>query len=152
MSRTACYALRRSPGAENFAAAWDAAIDQARKQAMDIALDRIVHGVEEPVYDRDGNYLYTRRRYNDRLLMYLIGLEHKGVRKAEAVPLETASGAAPANVAHALERLEPITPDAPHEHMPGEELAQFIEDEAANAQAEDEYRRQCEKIAKEKQE
>lgn len=72
MTPTGAYKLRRSPGGEGFAAAWDAAVHQGAKRLVDIALERAVDGVEEPVFDRDGRVIHLKTRYNDRLLMFLI--------------------------------------------------------------------------------
>lgn len=72
MSRESAYKLRRSPGGEGFAAAWDAAIQQGSKRLVDIAFERAVDGVEEPVWDADGRVIGHRTRYNDRLLMFLL--------------------------------------------------------------------------------
>ena len=72
MSRQACYELRRSPGAENFDRAWDVAIHASSRQLIDIAFDRAINGVEEPLFDKEGQRIACRYRYNDRLLMFLI--------------------------------------------------------------------------------
>lgn len=54
MSQQSCYRLRRSPGAEAFARAWDAAIEEASKRLVDVAFERAVMGVADPVFDKDG--------------------------------------------------------------------------------------------------
>lgn len=125
MSVTSCYRLRRAPGAENFAAAWDAALAQAARRLVDLAFDRAIHGSEEPVFDPDGNRVGRRLRHNDRLLMFLLRAylpdrfrhAHKSVREAgeEPPPLAEPVGAA-------LLRLEPVAPDQPHLLMPPDEL------------------------------
>lgn len=117
MARQSCYELRRSPGAENFDRAWDVAIRASSRQLIDIAFDRAINGVEEPVFDKDGQRIACRHRYNDRLLMFLIRAHapeqyrhaHRDVRDAdEALP------AAPPPLDAALRLLEPEPPDAPH--------------------------------------
>src|SRR3546814_20312115 len=45
-STASCYRLRRAAGAEDFAAAWDSAVDEASKRLIDIAFDRAVNGTD----------------------------------------------------------------------------------------------------------
>lgn len=71
-STASCYRLRRAAGAEDFAAAWDSAVDEASKRLIDIAFDRAVNGAESIELDGDGQVVRTRRRHNDRLLMFLL--------------------------------------------------------------------------------
>ena len=65
------YSLRRQPGAEEFAAAWEAALDFGMKRIEDVAMDRALNGVEVPVYSY-GQLVGTRISYNDRLLMFML--------------------------------------------------------------------------------
>lgn len=65
------YRLRRQPGAEEFAAAWQAALDHGIRRIEDVAMDRALNGVEVPVYSY-GKLVGTRVVYNDRLLMFLL--------------------------------------------------------------------------------
>ena len=65
------YHLRRQPGAEEFAAAWEAALDFGMKRVEDVAMDRALNGVEVPVYSY-GQLVGTRISYNDRLLMFML--------------------------------------------------------------------------------
>ena len=65
------YLLRRQPGAEEFAAAWEAALDFGMKRVEDVAMDRALNGVEVPVYSY-GQLVGTRISYNDRLLMFML--------------------------------------------------------------------------------
>ncbi|TRD12455.1 hypothetical protein FGU71_11665 [Erythrobacter insulae] len=65
------YTLRRHPEAESFRKAWEAALDIGIARIEDVAMDRALNGVEEPVYHR-GEIVGTRRVYNDRLLMFLL--------------------------------------------------------------------------------
>src|SRR3546814_13152783 len=69
-STASCYRLRREAGAEDFAAAWDSAVDEASKRLIDIAFDRAVNGTDWIELDGDGQVVRTRRRHNDRLLMF----------------------------------------------------------------------------------
>jgi hypothetical protein len=120
MSITSCYRLRRSPGAEAFAAAWDAAIAQASRRLVDIAFDRAIHGTDEPVFDKEGRRIGRRMRQNDRLLMFLLRAympnrfrhAHESVRR----PSEPVAPA-PLPVAEALRTLEP-PPEDPHLLLP----------------------------------
>lgn len=72
MSENSCYRLRRSPGGENFAAAWGAARAHAALRLIDLAFDRVIDGSEEPVFDKEGNGVGSRMRQNDRLHMFLM--------------------------------------------------------------------------------
>ncbi len=65
------YKIRRHPQAAEFRAAWEAALDIGIQRIEDVAMDRALHGVEEPVYS-GGEIVGTRRKYNDRLLMFLL--------------------------------------------------------------------------------
>jgi len=71
MSPEGAYMLRRAPGAESFAQAWLAALDHGIRQLEDIALDRAINGVEQPVYSY-GKLIGTRTVYNDRLIMFML--------------------------------------------------------------------------------
>lgn len=71
MSTDGAYQLRRQKGADSFAAAWLAALDQGVQRLEDIALERAINGVEVPVYSY-GKLVGTRRVFNDRLLMFLL--------------------------------------------------------------------------------
>ena len=65
------YQLRRHPEAEEFRRAWDAALDIALRRIEDVAMDRALHGVEQPVYSY-GKLVGTRTVHNDRLLMFML--------------------------------------------------------------------------------
>jgi hypothetical protein len=71
MSTEGAYMLRRAKGAEEFAAAWLAALDHGIARLEDIALERAVHGVEVPIYSY-GKLIGTRIVHNDRLLMFML--------------------------------------------------------------------------------
>ena len=125
MSVKSCYRLRRSPGAENFSAAWDLALQHAARQLLDVAFDRAFRGTDEPVFDRDGNRTGRRFRQNDRLMMFLLRAymperfrhAHRDWRAAdEALP----PPAPP--MEDVLRRLEPVAPTEPHKLMPPDEL------------------------------
>ena len=65
------YHLRRQPGAEEFAKAWQAALDLGMQRIEDVAMDRALNGVEQPVYSY-GKLVGTRIVHNDRLLMFML--------------------------------------------------------------------------------
>ena len=73
MTRETAYRLRRSAHGAAFARAWDAARRHAGGLVEDIAFERAFEGVEHNVYDEFGEVVCTRRAYNDRLLMWLLG-------------------------------------------------------------------------------
>lgn len=70
-STVGAYYLRRQPGAEEFAAAWTAAVDTGMQRVEDVAMDRALNGVEVPVYSY-GELVGSRTVYNDRLLMFML--------------------------------------------------------------------------------
>jgi hypothetical protein len=65
------YLLRRHPQAEEFRRAWDAALDIGMRRIEDVAMDRALHGHEQPVYSY-GKLVGSRTVYNDRLLMFML--------------------------------------------------------------------------------
>ncbi len=71
MSQRGAYYLRRQPGAESFRQAWEAALDLGVQRIEDVAMDRALNGVEEPLYSY-GKLVGSRTRYNDRLLMFML--------------------------------------------------------------------------------
>jgi hypothetical protein len=71
MTSESAYQLRRHPQAEEFRAAWEAALALGVQRLEDVAMERALHGVEVPVY-HFGAVVGTRRVYNDRLLMFLL--------------------------------------------------------------------------------
>lgn len=71
MSAEGAYHLRRQPGAESFAAAWQAALDHGVQRIEDVAMERALNGVEVPVYSY-GKLVGSRTAYNDRLLMFML--------------------------------------------------------------------------------
>ena len=119
MSIMSCYRLRRAPGAGNFAAAWEAAIQQSSKRLLDLAFDRAINGSNEPVYDKEGRRVGRRMKTNDRLLMFLLRAympeRFAGVadpnQHARLLAHEPPLALAP--VSDALARLQPVAPDEP---------------------------------------
>jgi hypothetical protein len=75
MAQANCYTLRRSPGAEEFRRAWDAALDFGLARLKDIAFESATEGELIPVI-AGGKLLGYRRKRNDALLMFI--LRHYG--------------------------------------------------------------------------
>jgi hypothetical protein len=71
IARSTAYKLRLLPEAQSFRVAWEAAMAQGVRLLADTALARALDGVEEPVFWK-GEQIGTKRRYNDRLLMFLL--------------------------------------------------------------------------------
>lgn len=125
MSPSTAYRLRRSPGGEAFAGAWDAAVAQAVGMLVDVAFDRAINGTVEPVLDAEGRRVGSKHRPGDRMLMFLLTAhfpdrygKQRGRRRKEAVV---------PTVAEALERLAPVAPAEPEALMPPEEFDVAIE-------------------------
>ncbi|WP_404373135.1 hypothetical protein AB5I39_07410 [Sphingomonas sp. MMS24-J45] len=127
MTTTSCYRLRRAPGAESFARAWDAALHAASARLVEVAFDRALNGVEHIIFDKEGRRIGAQRRYSDTLLMHLMRAHHPALYGRSH--LDTRPAAAPAlpPVAEALAALSPVTPPDPHLLMPPDELETALE-------------------------
>ncbi|WP_454884773.1 hypothetical protein [Sphingomonas oryzagri] len=109
VSRQSFYALRADGTDEVLAMAWDRAPAAATDILANVAYERAIDGVEEPVFWR-GELVGTRRRYNDRLLMQLLRVRNP----SEFAPLsdqrgwytEIVPGAAP-GLAELLDEIAP---------------------------------------------
>ena len=132
MTDTAAYKLRRAPGAEGFAAAWEAALAASSGRLVDIAFERAINGVDDVVLDKEGNHIYTKHKYNDRLLMFLIRAHapdryrhaHRDGRAANEGQ-DTVPAHMP--VAEALKLLGPEPPAEPEKLLSPEELDDALE-------------------------
>lgn len=71
MATEGAYQLRLAPGAEEFRAAWETALDHGVQRLEDAAMERALHGVARPVFGANGQ-IGERREYNDRLLMFML--------------------------------------------------------------------------------
>lgn len=128
MSPSSCYRLRRE--CPRFAAAWEAALPHAARRLVDLAFDRVIHGSDEPIFDKAGQRVGRRMRHNDRLLMFLLRAympdrfrhAHQSVRMPTEPPPPAVEP-----IAEALLRLEPVPPEAPHLLMPPEALDLALE-------------------------
>ena len=70
-SLEALYKLRQRPGAEEFRAAWDLAVDRGVARLEDCALARAIEGEERMVVSA-GKVLGTERRHNEALVMFFL--------------------------------------------------------------------------------
>ncbi len=84
MRPESAYKLRRHPQADAFRRAWAAALAVGVQRLTDLAIERAIHGVAEPVFYK-GEIVGERRRYDNKLLMftlrhhdpsYLPGIQH----------------------------------------------------------------------------
>ena len=72
MSRNGAYRLRRKPGAESFAAAWDAALGMpVRRVTVDDLHFLAYHGLIRPVM-RGGKYVGARQKPDSSALLKLL--------------------------------------------------------------------------------
>ena len=71
VSLEALYKLRHKPGADGFAAAWDAAVDRGMARLEDCALERAIAG-EERVIVRGGEVVAKWVRYDTQLITFLL--------------------------------------------------------------------------------
>jgi len=76
MSRESAYRLRRKPGAEEFAAAWDAILGAPgtpkAKVTLDTLFQRLRQGSYRPIL-RGGSYVGTIRKPDNSALLALLG-------------------------------------------------------------------------------
>ncbi|WAT17937.1 hypothetical protein OZN62_13630 [Aurantiacibacter sp. MUD11] len=70
-SMEALYKLRQKPGAEEFRAAWDMAVDRGIARLEDCALARAIAGEERMVVSA-GKLVGTERRHNEALVMFFL--------------------------------------------------------------------------------
>ncbi|MEG3124497.1 hypothetical protein U1738_11255 [Sphingomonas sp. GB1N7] len=117
MSTSGAYRLRRSPEGKAFAAAWDAAIQQAAFALVDAAFERAVHGSEEPVYNGEGRVIGRRFRQSDAMMMFLLRKHfpdrYGDLHRDRAAPSVSATAPFPLPVEDALARLGPVPPADP---------------------------------------
>ena len=71
MSAQSAYVFRVKPEAAAFARGWNHALRLASALLVSIAFDRAINGVVETTM-KDGEIVSEKRRYSDRLLMFLI--------------------------------------------------------------------------------
>ena len=115
LTRESAYKLRRAAHGEAFARAWDAARHHAGSFLEDMAFERAIEGVEQPVFNEYGEVICAKRVYNDRLLTFLLTHlkpERYGRRGAPDRP----EPAPPTTVEASLRDMEPQLP-APAETL-----------------------------------
>jgi len=135
MSRESAYRLRRSAHGGAFARAWDAARHHAGALVEDIAFERAFEGVEHNVYDEYGEVVCTKRVYNDRLLMFLLGHlkpERYGAQPARTPTRTPAAPDAPSppppiELEASLRAMEPTPPEPPERLLDPDTLAAELE-------------------------
>jgi len=66
MGATSAYNLRRRPGAESFARAWDRVLAEARERALAYLMDQVLHGTTRPRFYR-GKFVGHSHRFESRL-------------------------------------------------------------------------------------
>lgn len=129
MSVQSAYRLRHAPGGESFARAWDVATAAAARRVLDLAFQRVIEGEEHPYFDCDGRRIGARRKFSDKLTMFLLRAymperfrhAHQDVR----APGETPVPALP-SVAAALASLTPPVPADPHLLLPPAQLETMV--------------------------
>lgn len=130
MSTVSAYRLRNAPDGAPFATAWDIAVQAAARRLTDIAMDRVIHGSDEPVFNRDGRVVGRRCKYNDRLLMFMLRAlqpdRYRHAHRQDRAPGEALPPPAPA-VAEAVAMLAPPAPEAPHALIPPDELPHALQ-------------------------
>ncbi len=70
-SLEALYKLRHRPGAEHFAAAWDAAVERGLTRLEDCALERALHGTATPIV-RNGQIVDWYGKPDNGMLRFLL--------------------------------------------------------------------------------
>lgn len=68
MTKQSAYALRRRPGAESWAGAWDVALQMGYDRMFDLARERAIVGIVKPRYYR-GRQIGTRVTFDYRLAL-----------------------------------------------------------------------------------
>lgn len=128
MSEQSAFRLRRAPGGESFARAWEAATAAAATRLIDVAFSRAIEGVDIPVFDRDGCRVGSKRQYSDRLMMFLLRA-YRPDRFRHAHRDERMVGEPPPPpeipVAAAIAAMHPVPAD-PHRLMPPDDLAETV--------------------------
>lgn len=136
MSVQSAYRLRRAPGGEGFARAWNAALAAAAERVLDLAFTRAIAGEEVPVFDRDGCRIGAKWRTNDRLTMFILRAylpdRFRHAHRDTLRPDERGPARA-VPVADALAALSPPVPADPHLLVPPDRLADMVEGQRAVA-------------------
>lgn len=141
MSVASAYRLRRAPGSEGFARAWEAAVAHAADRLVDVAFQRAIEGVDIPVFDRDGCRIGSKRHYSDRLMMFLLRAyrpdRFRLAHRADRGPAEPPPARAP--LAPALAALTPAAPPDPHLLLAPDRLESLADGARGRAEVYDLY-------------
>lgn len=89
-SQEAFYRLRNQPGAEQFRAAWEEAVDRAIARVEDRAVQRAIEGAERPIVS-GGKLLGWYRVHNEALVMFLLR-RRRGERYGVEPPMSIRPG------------------------------------------------------------
>ena len=130
MTRETAYRLRRSARGAAFARAWDAARHHAGSLLEDMAFERAIEGVEQHVYNGNGEVVATRLIYNDRLLRFLLTHlkpERYGTGRARRAEPADADADSDVTVEACLRALEPPPPAAPEALLDEETFASELQ-------------------------
>lgn len=127
-SRQACYQLYREPGGEAFARAWDAAIDRAGRALLDATLDRVIHGDEVAVIDKEGHVIHRRTKRSDRLTEFLLRgyFPEKFGRRGDPAAQTAAATPEAAPLHETIAALEPPRPADPFAAMTPNAMSDFL--------------------------
>ncbi|WP_256731304.1 hypothetical protein [Sphingomonas sp. dw_22] len=68
MGARSAYVLRRRPGAESFAIAWDMVADEARERALAYMMEHVINGATRPRFYR-GKFVGTVHGVENRMAM-----------------------------------------------------------------------------------
>ncbi|MES2096382.1 MAG: hypothetical protein V4459_06455 [Pseudomonadota bacterium] len=127
MSRESAYQLRRSGHHPAFTRAWDAARHHAGGLIEDIVFERAILGVEQEVYDGNGEVVGARLVHDNRLLKYLLSHlkpdRYGGQRAVSAAPPVAPDKA----LEESLRAMEPALPAPPEQLMSPDDLEAAVE-------------------------
>jgi len=98
-SASAFYQLRKRPGADSFAAAWDRAVEMGARRVADLLMEYAIYGVPETL-SKEGRVILERRRPHIRA-MQLIVASNFPERFGGINPVDSPDAAIP----HAIRRL-----------------------------------------------
>lgn len=97
--------VHRQKHDQNFAEAWDEAIEAFRDHLVAEAYDRAVNGVEEDVYYQ-GRVVGTKKFRSDSLLMFLIKKERPEYRDNLTLKQQTSINMSPDNVRVGTQKID----------------------------------------------
>ncbi len=118
-SMEALYKLRARPGAEGFAAAWDAALERGVQRLEDCALERALQGTPTPIVS-SGKLLGVWHKPDNGLLRFL--LQHR--RRDRYSPAPGSGAVGPHGTASSSGAVGPQKGDAVYEAIRADVLAE----------------------------